>query len=875
MDRQHTRRGGRGGSRGGFNDRKNRHDPNVDDRKFSNKFINKVANRKELRKQKRLDKGKRKAAHQAGITQPAKRQKSDNNNNTNQQNTVTKGKKNQSSVEKSTKEKQPPPTKKSVDDDTDASKLKRLSKSNPQLASLLEADNLINNSKETNFADDDRDIAYWEKKLGVNNKKSGSGLKKALEDDGLFDLLGGLGDEMNKDDNDDEMDDQEYLRQKREKKKIQDMETKGEKAMDDLFAGFDESEEEEDEEEEEEDMLEDDEELLDEEMIDENDSENDEDMSEEYEDMTDPEEEEEKEIKEEKQKSMDTPKASVATKYVPPHLRKAPTTKSEQQIRLHRLLQGQLNRLSESNIEAILLQIEECYDNYPRHDVTSTITSIILDSIAQKSNLLDSFVVSYATIVSGIYRLKGVDCAAFFVQSLVETFEKEYKKCQEAVKRGETLNDEVTPGAREAKNLLTLLLELYNFQVVSCVLVYDVIRVLISELDEYSVELLLKVVKTAGPILRTDDPAALKDIIDEIQKETAKRDPKSISTRHKFMLETLANIKNNKIKNGPTSSGQADKELVMKMKRFLNGLDKKRNTATAEPLRVSLEDIHQIETKGKWWLVGASWKDNLVGTESKNKKPVKMAKDLKKDQSMQAALLKLARKQGMNTDIRRSIFITTMSAEDYLDAFEKLMKLGLSEVQQREIARVLLKCTGNEKTFNPYYMLVAKRLCEYNHSFKVTFQYCLWDFLRECGEQEVGGLERSMIENMDTSDGSTVRTSRIVNIAKFYAALIAHECLSLALLRSVNFMTLGQKGRLWHQMLFINIFIQLKNSPDSSIVNVFNKIVDMRTLAQGILFFLQESVVHSATKVLGENNKKDIESVKRGCKIAKDTLSRK
>ena len=129
------------------------------------------------------------------------------------------------------------------------------------------------------------------------------------------------------------------------------------------------------------------------------------------------------------------------------------------------------------------------------------------------------------------------------------------------------------------------------------------------------------------------------------------------------MLETLANIKNNKIKNGPTASGQADKELVMKMKRFLNGLDKKRNTATAEPLRVSLEDIHQIETKGKWWLVGASWKDNLVGTESKRKEPVKMAKDLKKDQSMQAALLKLARKQGMNTDIRRSIFITTMSAE--------------------------------------------------------------------------------------------------------------------------------------------------------------------------------------------------------------------
>lgn len=126
------------------------------------------------------------------------------------------------------------------------------------------------------------------------------------------------------------------------------------------------------------------------------------------------------------------------------------------------------------------------------------------------------------------------------------------------------------------------------------------------------------------------------------------------------MLETLSNVKNNKIK--IAASGQADKELVIKMKKFLNGLGKKRTIRSAEALRVSLEDIHQVDTKGKWWLVGASWKDNLVGTESKHS-AAKMAKDLSQDQSMQEALLKLARKQGMNTDIRRSIFVTAMSAE--------------------------------------------------------------------------------------------------------------------------------------------------------------------------------------------------------------------
>lgn len=30
-----------------------------------------------------------------------------------------------------------------------------------------------------------------------------------------------------------------------------------------------------------------------------------------------------------------------------------------------------------------------------------------------------------------------------------------------------------------------------------------------------------------------------------------------------------------------------------------------------------------------------------------------------------------------------------------MDAYERLMKLTLSEVQQREIARVLLQCSGN------------------------------------------------------------------------------------------------------------------------------------------------------------------------------------
>ncbi|KZP08042.1 hypothetical protein FIBSPDRAFT_1052614 [Athelia psychrophila] len=61
---------------------------------------------------------------------------------------------------------------------------------------------------------------------------------------------------------------------------------------------------------------------------------------------------------------------------------------------------------------------------------------------------------------------------------------------------------------------------LYNFQAISSVLVFDIIRELLSQkLTEFELELLLKVVRSgysAGK-LRLDGPSALKDIICVVQ----------------------------------------------------------------------------------------------------------------------------------------------------------------------------------------------------------------------------------------------------------------------------------------------------------------------------------------------------------------------
>ena len=65
--------------------------------------------------------------------------------------------------------------------------------------------------------------------------------------------------------------------------------------------------------------------------------------------------------------------------------------------------------------------------------------------------------------------------------------------------------------------------------------------------------------------------------------------------------------------------------------------------------------MHRADTKGKWWLVGAAWGgDPLVD---------RMAEPITETKETDNTLLKLAKKQGMNTDVRRSVFVVLMSSD--------------------------------------------------------------------------------------------------------------------------------------------------------------------------------------------------------------------
>lgn len=318
-----------------------------------------------------------------------------------------------------------------------------------------------------------------------------------------------------------------------------------------------------------------------------------------------------------------------------------------------------------------------------------------------------------------------------------------------------------------------------------------------------------------------------------------------LSVRTKFMIETITNLKNNRLKTA-TANSAVISESTIRMKKILGSLSNRPLRAT-EPLRVSLDDIKNSTKEGKWWLVGASWRDPAKLKSAEEEKASEASKDEdKKDKKKKKKklddsdddtlgnttdLLALARQQGMNTDVRRAIFVTLMSSSDFKDAHERLLKLRLKKSQELEIPRVIIHCCGNEQVHNSYYFLLAKRLCAASHPLKMAFQFSLWEVFKRMGED--GGEE---------IDEDEMPTRKIVNLAKMYGSLVADDALTLGILKTLDLSYLQRKTKTFLEIFFITIFLRLEGEEDK-INTLIERIRDKPEQLKGLLYFITHTMV--------------------------------
>ncbi|RXM95502.1 Nucleolar MIF4G domain-containing protein 1 [Acipenser ruthenus] len=286
----------------------------------------------------------------------------------------------------------------------------------------------------------------------------------------------------------------------------------------------------------------------------------------------------------------------------------------------------------------------------------------------------------------------GRNVGAHFLEKVVRKFEEHYQVGSEG---------------KECDNLIAIIAHLYNFHVVHSLLIFDILKKLAKAFMEKDIELILFLLKNVGFLLRKDDAVSLKELISEAQsKANAMGTKLQDQTRMRFMLETMLALKNNDMRKIPGY----DPEPVDRLRKLQRTLIHSSASGSDVCLRVSLENLLAADQVGRWWIVGSSWSGApMIGSSTQQKQPTGQ---------VSSKILELARKQRMNTDIRRNVFCVLMTSEDFLDAFEKLIRLGLKDQQERDIVHVLMDCCLQEKGFNPFYAVLGERFCEYDRRFQ-------------------------------------------------------------------------------------------------------------------------------------------------------------
>ncbi|XP_042255943.1 nucleolar MIF4G domain-containing protein 1 isoform X2 [Thunnus maccoyii] len=629
---------------------------------------------------------------------------------------------------------------------------------------------------------EDREIKKLERCLRLNKRKNKKSLPQSFVADGLDYILGVLdsgSSAMGMYDSDDDMDAAKENFKKLDKNDTQlsdedeepgDDEMASEGSDDDMDSCDDENEVTEDDV--------DDEEINDEDGDDEdifNDEEADDEEMEDgvnESDAADSEDENEEDAEEE----VDTPDTKTpgsnsetvtpaAGKYVPPHLRNTGDDKRKAELeKLKRNVKGLMNRLSEPNMAFISGQLEELYMSCSRKDMNDTLTELLLAACVTPALMPDRLLMEHVLLVSILHHAVGLEVGANFLETVVRKFDEMYKN------------------------------------------------------PKKDIELVLFVLRNVGFALRKDDALALKDLIFEAQRKAGDVGAKfQDQTRVRFMLETMLALKNNDMRKIPGY----DPEPVERLRKLQRTLIHRSAGGSDMKLRVSLDNLLAAEQVGRWWIVGSSWSGAPMISEQGNT----TSKQSTAEGQFSTKVLELARKQRMNTEVRRNIFCVVMTSEDYLDAFEKLLRMGLKDKQEREIVHVLMDCCLQEKTFNAFYAVLGEKFCSHDRRFQMTFQFSLWDKFREL---------------------SNLPSSTLNNLVQLVTRFLQKKCLSLSILKVIEFGELDKPTVRFLRQLLTKLLKETEPEDLASIFGRISGIPKLGMLREGLKLFISHFLLKNA-----------------------------
>mmetsp|Transcript_65858 Transcript_65858/g.137516 ORF Transcript_65858/g.137516 Transcript_65858/m.137516 type:complete len:474 (-) Transcript_65858:168-1589(-) len=373
---------------------------------------------------------------------------------------------------------------------------------------------------------------------------------------------------------------------------------------------------------------------------------------------------------------------------------------------------------------------------------------------------------------------------AFGVIALVEAD----RQLRASLERAEDSSDANGEDARIAKNCVSFLALMFSFGLLQGRAICDMVKAIFRDgnVSEVRIDLALTTLRYAGRSLRSECAEDFRELLAFV---TANAGGTSSSTASNSKGSSNAAVSSTK--GGPESAPGDMRTRIGYLLRELQDLKNNKVSFTAmdrfEPLRnwlkttpmlrgkkasdaqIALQFNFMTEQEVPANLIAGTSSSGSSSATGSSAKAMRTSKDAKGAEPLRA----LAQQQRLNTDLRQSLFVAIMGAEDFEHAAERLVEVSATaKAGIAEACLIVFHCAIREKAPNPYYEHVATSMCSRPPPM---------------GNRFVHNFKRAAVQHLQQAHTYGLRAT--VALAELIAALVVSSEveLPLSIIRFVKF----------------------------------------------------------------------------------------
>lgn len=355
------------------------------------------------------------------------------------------------------------------------------------------------------------------------------------------------------------------------------------------------------------------------------------------------------------------------------------------------------------------------------------------------------------------------------------------KRCVLQFKRAFRRNDKPVCVAQ-----IKFIAQLVNQQVVHELLALEIVTVLLQKPTEDSVEVAIEFLRHCGHMLSEVAPQGLHGAFERLKSVLHEGE---INKRGQFLIEGLFALRKRNFEGYQGVPKELD--LVDENDQIIHEISLDDQIDAQPHLDVFQHDPNYEENERKYDEIRKEILGEDDDDEDDEQEDGGDDGDNVEDEGGENGQDEGAKEQNIQdvtgtnkVNLRRTIYLTVVSALDFEEAGHKLMKIGLQPGQEIELCTMIVECCAQERTYLRFYGLLAARFCFLDKTYQQCFDEC---FMRQYAT--VHRLE----------------TNKMRNVAKLFAHLFCVDALPWS---TLSYIRLTEEETTSSSRIFIKILFQ-------------------------------------------------------------------